>query len=336
MSLWKINMMSWNYQIIYMTQTIVPHVEQLRPQLDNRNLYALRIGNPDLRQSYSHTFTGDLNRMFGGSNSSLQFLLMGSYTQNSIVPSTRFFTEDTPLPEYGGYTAPAGSSLTTYRNIDGLSRVDFRVNYKRPVGWLKSTLTLVPSVGFDRSPSLRENTTIYTVNWSPAMNVSLTTNFSRKVQLTVGSTTTYTYSNNNIGDSDRYLREAVSANATFDQIFKRFVLKANYRGIFYRRMSDGYRDNSNILNVSFGCKILKRMGEVNVAVFDLLNDTSGFSTAMGADYVMNSWREMFGRYFLINFALKFNSTGASGKGYQGMLNDGSTTFGKGMVFQLEQ
>jgi hypothetical protein len=63
------------------------------------------------------------------------------------------------------------------------------------------------------------------------------------------------------------------------------------------------------------------MGEVNVAVFDLLNRTTGFSTNMNTDYIENSWHQSFGRYFILNFAIKFNKV-KPGVSYQGRMNDG--------------
>ncbi len=312
-----------DFRISYNSLAVVPYIEQLRPRLDNRNLYNLTAGNPELRQSYQHQIISVYNRMFGGSGSSLNVVAEVNYVDNFIAPATQFFRDETVLPEYGGYIAPAGSSLTTYGNIDGQWMTSFEIIHQMPLSSLKSTLTLRPCFTWDDAPSFREGQVVRTRSYSPGLSVGLSSNFSRTVKLRLGSTTGYTLTSNNLGDDDKYLRQSFSADATVDNIFKLLAFRANYTGLFYRRFRDSYTDNSHILNLSLGCKVFKRMGEVNVAVFDVLNRTSGFSTATSADYIRNSWSQSFGRYFTVNFALKFNKT-KSGVSYEGNMNDGGT------------
>lgn len=318
-----------NFNVSYSTINIVPYVEQLRPQLDNQNLFRLIAGNPDLRQSYRHTLTGNYNRMIGKSNSSLRIQANMDYTNNPVVTSTRFYDRDTLLEKYGGYQAPAGSSLTTYENVDRLWSANLNINYQTYIRFIKSSLTFKTSFNFDETPSLREEQLIRRKRYSPGIYLSLSSNFSRTVKFTLGSATNYNYAINNTGDTDKYLQESLTANTTIDNIFKHLVFNASYSGIFYRGIGDRSRHmgtseqyNSHILNLSLGCKLLKRMGEVNIAVFDLFNRTSGFSTNMNADYIENTWRQPFGRYYILNFAIKFNKV-KPGVSYKGRMNDGS-------------
>ncbi len=321
LSLQNMSMIS-SFSILYFANPIIPYIEQLRPRLNNNNLYSLSVGNPNLNQSYRHNLTAGYNHMFGKTSSSLGLTANASYTNNYIAMAQRFFATDTPLAEYEGYVAPAGSTLTTYDNIDGQWSADAKITYRTPLRKLKSNLTIAPGFTFYDTPAFRGEQVIRTKEYTPEFSVSLSSNFSRSVRLVLGSTTGYTYAENNFGDSYKYLRESLTASATVNNLFKHLVFNAKYQGIFYRDIKTTDTDNSHILNLSLGCKVFKRMGEIGIAVYDVLNRTSGFTTAMTADYIKNSWQEMFGRYFTVNFALKFNKI-RPGLSTPADINDGS-------------
>ena len=54
---------SWS--AAYRLHNFAPNIVQLRPQIDNSNPYMLRSGNPNLKQSYLHSFLFNCNRMLG-------------------------------------------------------------------------------------------------------------------------------------------------------------------------------------------------------------------------------------------------------------------------------
>ena len=89
------------------------------------------------------------------------------YTNNPVVTSTLFFDRDTVLAGYGGYSAPNGSSLTTYENVDRLWAVNMEVRYQTYLRFIKSNLTLKPAFNFDETPSLREEQLIRRKRYSP-------------------------------------------------------------------------------------------------------------------------------------------------------------------------
>ncbi|GEM_PF-5832827 len=134
--------------------------------------------------------------------------------------------------------APAGSSLTTYKNVDRLWSANLNITYQIYIRSIKSSLTFKPSFNFDETPSLRENQLIRRRRYSPGVDLSLSSNFSRTVKFTLGSATHYNYSKNSAGDTDKYLQESLTANTTIDNIFKHLVFNASYNGIFYRSFGD--------------------------------------------------------------------------------------------------
>lgn len=90
-----------------------PSVEQLRAELDTRNRLSLTGGTPGLRQSYTHSVSLGYYHTDTKSSRSVGFNLSADLTVHDIATRQRFFAEDTPLEQYGGYVAPKGSTLTT-------------------------------------------------------------------------------------------------------------------------------------------------------------------------------------------------------------------------------
>ena len=229
-------------------------------------------------------------------------------TNNVIAYKRTFFTAETYLPAWG-YTAPAQSTLTTYENVDGMWSVVGDVKWIRPLRKLKSQLTVNAIFNYDDTPSFVDDALNRTKSYAPELKLSLRANVSRSFRFTVGSRTSYIYSENNIGQDDKYFQQGASANAELINIFKRFYLNAAYSLSYYKRFGgNSYDLNNQILNVAVGCKILKRRGDISFTAYDILNRNSGYKTAMYSDYIQNTWTRSFGRYFTFNLAYKFNKS----------------------------
>lgn len=71
-------------------------------------MHSVYIGYTAAKTEKSRTFSLNFN---------------GSVTAREIATKQVFFTEDTPLPEYNGYIAPKGATLTTPVNVNG-ARID--------------------------------------------------------------------------------------------------------------------------------------------------------------------------------------------------------------------
>ena len=318
-----ISKMTERINISYMTYTQLPSIEQLRPRLDDANPYMLVAGNQRLKQSYTHYLLGQYSTMFGKANSQIAIQLNAKRTNNVIAYKRTFYATETYLPAWG-YTAPAQSTLTTYENVNGQWMANADIKWIRPLRKLKSQLTVNAIFNYDDTPSFVDDALNRTKSYAPELNLSLRANISRSFRFTVGARTSYIYSENNIGQDDKYFQQGASFNGELTNIFKRFYLNAAYSLSYYKRFGgNSYDLNNQILNVAVGCKILKRQGDISFTAYDILNRNSGYTTAMYSDYIQNSWTRSFGRYFTFNIAYKFNKSkpGVTNRG----IKDGSVT-----------
>lgn len=320
------NKMINNVNVNYSTSTNVPSIEQLRPQINNSNLYSLTVGNPNLKQSYTHSLELKYSTVVGKEATSTFGLgLRGSLTSDVIASKRIYFTSPTdiqdvvPYVDYN-YTIPAQATLTTYENVADSHSLSGSVSFDTPLNFIKSNFTSSVSMSYSDSPAYVQDELNRTNSYRPSVKVGLRSNFSRKIQISINSTSAYNYSRNTVGNDNKIFNESVNLNWSFNDIFGFLYTAGNYSATFYRNLSMGSASdvNTNILNLSGGVRFGKNNNlDLSFNIYDVLNRDPGYSTSMQSNYVQNRWTQQFGRYFIVNLSYKFNSTHSGGADFMG-------------------
>ncbi len=339
-----------HWQFNWTTSSNTPSIDQLRPRIDNTNLYSVSAGNPDLKASKSNAFRfnystvlgkearnallgqalGGNNRQGGwGINSNLTtFSINGSFTagKNPIVSRRTYYTEDTYLPKYN-YTIPAQASFTSYENASNNYNANLSVNFGFPIKFIGCIFNTGLSGSWDKSPSYVNDGLIYTQNLRPGLSLGIRSNFSRDIRFNINGNGSYVHSWNSAGSSTEYFTEAIRAGFELNNIFKIMYLGGNYTKTFMQGVEYA-AVNDNILDLNGGFRFGPRNNvELSFTVHDLFNKTMGFSTSMTDDYVNNRWTHNFGRYVMVTLAYRFNSMGGNGGGGGGRGPGGPGGFG---------
>ena len=323
---------SWN--VSYTSSASTPSLEQVRPKLDNTNLYSVTSGNLLLQQSRSHSFSGRYSTVIGeagrqiareleasGSRgqslgrdaakkmntlSTLSVNANFSITTNPIVRRQIYYAEATYLPDYH-YEMPAQSTFTTYENVSNSYSANLNVRYGTSIEKIMCMLNTSASMNFDSSPSYVDYILTRTYNYRPSARVGLRSNFSRYIRLNLDVNGSYVYSYNSEKDATRYFTETVSLGWEFNNLLKICYVGGNYYKCFTQGLT--IRNvNDNIFNVNAGVRFGPSNNfDLSVSVHDLFNKTTGFSTSMNSNYVTNAWKHNFGRYVMFTLAYRFNS-----------------------------
>ncbi|HJB84103.1 MAG TPA: outer membrane beta-barrel family protein [Candidatus Alistipes merdigallinarum] len=295
----------------YSGYTYQPSIEQLRNELNYSNPLYLSGGNPNLRQSRVHSFGIHYTRTNTTNASSLHVSLTTSITRNAMAMRQIFFTEETPLPEYDGYIASKGATLTLPTNINGTKSVRGGFDYSRQLASLKSSLSISSSLNYSRTPSYIGDKLYVNDRITPDLSFNIFNNQSAIYQIGLGSTTAYNYTSNHTSNIDRAnnntINQTINLNGNLN-IFKRLYITANYNYSLYHNFSYDDGDvNTHLMNVTIGYKFLKkRQLDVNFRVFDLLNQVDNFSTSVMNDYISYYWTQRPGRYFMFNISYRLN------------------------------
>ncbi len=293
-----------NIRADYSTSTTLPSMEEWRAALDTRDPYQMVAGNPDLRQSYSHNLSGSIN-WYSRKKATRSYSFSGelNVVRDAIVDKTFYFAQETPLPAWD-VVAPAQSTLTTFENRNGNLSANLRFQYGFRWEKAKLNISVSPSANYLARPYYIGEQLNRTKSYAPRLGLSVSTNFSTKVRITLSSSGSYIYSANTAKQDDKVLNFSGGASAECRGIFKRLFLKTYYYGSYYRSLSDDFPATStHVLNVVAGSTVLKKM-EVSFAAYDILNRNTGFSTSMQSDYVRSVWTQSFGRYYTFNVGFK--------------------------------
>ena len=325
-----------HWQFSWTVSNNTPSIEQLRPRINNTNLYSVSSGNPDLKQSTSNAFRFNYstvlgkearNAMLGQSlgggdmprniNSNLTtFSINGSLTvgRDAIVSRRTYFPTETYLPKYN-YTMPAQSSFTSYENASGNYNANLSVQFGFPVKFIGCIINTGLSGSWDMSPSYVNDELISTQNLRPGASLGIRSNFSRDIRFNINGNASYVNSWNSAGSSTEYFTETLRAGFELNNILKVMYLGGNYTKTFMQGVQYS-AINDNILDLNGGFRFGPRNNiDLSVTVHDLFNKTRGFTTSMNTDYVTNRWTHNFGRYVMVTLAYRFNSmSGGNGGG----------------------
>lgn len=314
----------WRFN--YTASNNVPSLEQVRPRLDNSNLYSVSAGNPSLKQSYSHNFSFTYSTVLGkearesvassenrrrAARNFSSFTLSANFrlNQDVIVSRRTYFATDTYLPDYD-YVMPAQSTLNTYENVDRSYSASVNAELEMQLKKINSVLRTNASMNWDSSPSYVNDALTVTRNYRPTLTLAMNTNFSRNLRLNVRGTGSYIHSTNTRKDDVSYFTERITVGFEVNNVLKHFYAGGNYNKVFTQGLEYA-QINDNILNLNIGARFGPRNNiDIAVSANDIFNQNTGFSTSVESNYVRYNWNHNFGRHILFTVAYRFNTMGS--------------------------
>lgn len=305
----------WN--ISYSSSASTPSLEQVRPRLNNTNLYNVRGGNPNLKQSRSHRFNasfstplGDFDEaVFSQDISTISISASFSLNQNRIASNSIYFSQASSLAEFGypEYTMPAQSTFTTYVNVPDAYSANGSVRYDTEIPFIRCNLNTNLSMSWDDTPEFVNNKLTRTTNYSPNVSIGIRSNFSRDFRFNINGRGSYIYSYNTAKNKTEYFTESVTAGVELNNILQKGYVSGNYTKSFTQGIERA-NINDNILDLRSGLRFGPRNNvDISMMIHDIFNATSGFTTSMSNDYITNRWSHNFGRYILFSISYSFNS-----------------------------
>lgn len=295
---------AFSLNVGYSEAVIIPSLEQTRGVIDNSSALYLRAGNPGLDASTSRTASVRLS--LGSMKSASSWSLSASYTNNSdvIVSRTVYFGQDTYLPEYG-YTAKAGSQLSTPVNAGNASSVSATVGWSGYPSSIKSSLFADIHYGFSSRPFMYGDCLQKNASHSLDLSLNFISGFSRYFELSVFSTTSIGRELLDGGILYDSFTENLTAQARGNFLkhfwvgtdFTYFVERTTMEDLGYDRIK---WDMS--LTYKFG---KKNRSELTLACIDILNKVNSTEINVYDNYIRTAYKTIFGRGIYLSFKYTF-------------------------------
>ncbi len=288
-------------RVNYRTNTQAPSVTQLQNVLDNSNPLFLTLGNPDLKQSYSHNVQARYTLTKPTKSRSLFILLSGNATNNYIANATNIGTDTSQL--ISGVRVGRGVQLSRPINLNGLWAMRTFLTYSFPIKVAKLNLSLNAGNGYSQTPgSINGRLNLArTTTWTEG--VVLSSNISEKLDFSASYTGNFNEVKNTIQPqlNNTYYYSVISGRINW--IFgPGLVFQADINNQRYKGFSGSVDQQYTLLNAAVGKKFLKdQRGDLRISAFDLLKQNNSLSVTQTDTYVQNSQSLVLQRYFLLTF-----------------------------------
>lgn len=295
-----------NFQINYRTATRNPSIGQLQNSIDQSNTMFVRLGNPELEQTYENNLNVRFNKRMPEKESNLMFSVRGAYTNDYISNSTIMLDNDTVIQNV---TILRGSQVIKPVNVDGYYSVNAFGVYAFPVKKLRSNLSFTGGYTLTNTPALINNLINNALSNRYNLGVFLSSNISTSLDFTVGYNGSYTdvLNSTNSQSNNNYFNHNVTARLNY--IYgERWVVNSDLSQNNYRGLSSGLNRNVTLWNASLGYKMLKSKAlEIKVTGYDLLNRNTSISRNITETYTEDSRTQVLNRYFMFTLTYTFRN-----------------------------
>lgn len=308
--------------LTYMLDSGIPAAEQIRNRLNDDNPLYLVAGNPSLKPPHTHSAILSYNIPFPKKSSNIQFEVKFAAKSNAVVSKVSYFTAPTILADYN-YTAIQGSSLCTFVNSPGSWNASVSAEYSRYSKRLRSPVYVSSSVQYQQTPVFRGDNLLLMRDFSPVIGFRLTPTLGKSLRLNLNGSFGYQESRNSTGQLLTSLL-ASSGNLSLNwNAPKTYFAKGHYKINLHAPISGNYSFfATQYFALSAGVRLLKNRLRISVSANDIFSAGSTYSIKTADDYVIESWKPSYGRYYLLTICYRINSR-TSATRFNGQLGDGS-------------
>ena len=295
------------FRIDYRGSTDQPSISQMQPVKNNSNLMNERVGNPDLKPSYTDNFRIMFSAFNDQTFSSFNVFLNAQSTKDALVTNSIY---DQTGKQYS-QTVNAGSSPY---NISG------NIMFNAPLIEKRLHFNTSTSLGVDRrygySSKDLNSLSINTDSILPLGALSDTRRYNAGQQLSltftndaieIGIRGSFKYSNtlNNLNPTVAVTKDWTgSGNLVFHLPYSINIgTDLNYTTL---QGYSGFDQNQLIWNASFDKSFFQNKGVVSLKLNDILHQQLNIRQTIGDNYIQYTSYNTLTSYFLLSFTYKLN------------------------------
>jgi hypothetical protein len=286
-----------SFSFSYAASTAQPDISQLQPVPDNSNSLNIKVGNPYLKQEYSHAIQANLNLVSPYKNKNLFLFLNAQETQNKIVNSDSIDGR--------------GIKTTKPVNVNGVYNVNGNISYSIPLRHLKSSLELSSRVNYFKGKQFINDigNNIRTLSVGPELRLDMNPN--NKINITLAAAFTCYRTKYSLQDAlnTKYFQQEYSSSADLE-LPKRFFLSTDFSYTINSHRAAGFNSKVPLWNAAISKQILHyNRGEIKLSAIDILNQNIGINRSSNQNYIEDSKVSTLRRFFMLSFTYSLTKTG---------------------------
>ena len=281
-----------------------PSIDQIQPVIVTDNQVSSIIGNPFLKPSFTHNFSGDYNsyKVLSG----MSVFMYGNYslTTNPIVASQ--------------VNNAGGQSVTQYVNLSTKSQSNFYLDASINRKLTKADMYIGLNGGVNGSQNYNLSNSQLNLTKSYTYNVGLRASkyVPKKYDFNFNFGPTYTISGSSLTPDISDNGRGFNGNGSFTVYLPgKFQISSDGNYQFRAKTQTFDTDyHRTIINASLAKTFLKDDNlKFTLSGNDLLNQNQGFDRTANGNYVIQNTYTTIKRYFMFSVSWDFNSMGGSAK-----------------------
>jgi hypothetical protein len=298
----------------YRGRTQQPSLSQLQPVPDNSDPLNTKLGNPDLRTSFSNSFR--LNyRAFNRTNYHMFFANLSFNTvSNDIVNSST----------YNG----SGQQTSRYVNANGTYNGSAFVTVGLPLKQTTNMINSHTSINFGRDVAFINGEKSYTKSLNLSQGLSFSYSYKELLDFRVEGNVTYNKANYSLQPTQNtnYLDYEGSVDFNIN-LPAHFTIQTDLDYTANTGRAAGYNQNVAMWNASVSKYLFKKQqGQLKLQAFDLLNQHISISRDVTANYIEDDRTNVIPQYFMLSFTYFLNKFPGDNQGRRGMRPGGERHF----------
>ncbi|MDD2595915.1 MAG: outer membrane beta-barrel protein [Bacteroidales bacterium] len=297
----------------YRGRSSQPSISQMQPVADNSNPQYLKLGNPNLNPSFSHSMSTMYRTTQMETFTSFSANLDFSYNQKNIVNASWYDRNGVQ------YTVPMNNDKGTFSS-------NLFMMFNSPIAKSKFSVMAFTNGSFSTGVSFVGNDGINPENPDSYLNIANYTENEYK-NVSVGQNLRFVYRDDivevSLGGNARYSQawytvSKQNVNPTWNNSINGGVIatipniiniSTDARYTFYYGYEEGYNLPTFVWNAEISKQLLKNQATISLKAYDILNQSLTTRRTTTDNYVQDVQNNTLGRYVVLSFTYRFGTFG---------------------------
>jgi hypothetical protein len=277
----------------YSGSSSAPSIDQLQPLPDLTNPFLVKVGNPDLQQSFQHNLDMEFNSFNMKSLQNWQLYVQGNFTEHAITASTTLLA--------------GGVQQLQYVNVEGNYQLSSSLTYGFPLWSRHGNGSIGVHGGYNHQNGFLNGQPNNTDGSSAGAVFKLNYHPAEKIYFDVNGILDYSANAYSLNPSQN--TSTLVQNYTLDCSYE--LPWALTITSFYNWQQTGAQGSLPAHAISYwnaACYkniFRNHSGQIRLSVFNVLNGASNVSQSSGPNFIASSSSNILGRLWLLSVVWHF-------------------------------